>query len=522
MTNENRKYKIAFFVALAVIVALAVVVARNSRATRQPADGTSVAIANTPSPASPTPEPTAPIETRLAPVQLSPERMQAIGVKIGRAEEQNVTDEIRAAGNVEMDERRLAYVQTRFPGWIRKVYADATYQFVRKGEPLFTIYSPDLVSTEQEYLLAKKNAESVRSSSISGVSAGSENLLTAARQRLEQWEMSPEEIAKLETTGKVITDLTFNSPVAGYITERNALPNMYVQPETRLYTVADLSSVWVYAQIFQTDLGKIKPGDAAVVTVDAYPGASFRGRVSEILPQVDVNTRTARVRLIFENPGLKLKPGMFVNVGLRNAMGRQLVVPSSAVLHAGTRQVVFLSREQGLFEPREVETSGQVGDKIVISKGLKPGEPILTSANFLIDSESQLQAAAGAFAPPPPGAGAAAAMNHEGAPKAEIEITTDPTPPHRGSNKLRVKLTGARDAAVTGAQVNVTFYMPAMPSMGMAAMKTSVDLTEKPSGLYEGTGQLDSGGTWQITITATLHGEVIATRRMNMTAKGGM
>jgi Cu(I)/Ag(I) efflux system membrane fusion protein/cobalt-zinc-cadmium efflux system membrane fusion protein len=338
--------------------------------------------------------------------------------------------------------------------------------------------------------------------------------------------MSPEEIARLESSGKVITDLTFNSPVAGYITERNALPNMYVQPETKLYTVADLSSVWVYAQIFQSDLGKIKPGDAAVVTVDAYPGVNFSGRVSEILPQVDMNTRTAKVRLVFANPGIKLKPGMFVNVVLRIPMGRQLVVPSSAVLHAGTRQVVFLSREQGLFEPREVETSGQAGDKVIISKGLRPGEPILTSANFLIDSESQLQAAAGAFAPPPPGAGAAAAMNHdaghESAAKATIELTTDPTPPHRGSNTLRVKLTDEHGMAIAGALVNVTFFMPAMPSMGMAAMKTSVDLTERPTGLYEGSGQLDSGGTWQVTITAKKNGEVIATRRMNLTATGGM
>ncbi len=538
MSSDSRKYKIAFFVALAVIAALGALLWKNSHG-QHATQGAAGASSNMPATVSmATPAPTVPIEAKLAPVQLSPERMQAIGVKTGRAEMLSVTDEIRAAGNVEMDERRLAYVQTRFPGWIRKVYADATYQFVRKGDPLFTIYSPDLVSTQQEYLLAKKNADAVKTSSISGVSAGSESLLTAARQRLEQWEMSPEEIARLESSGKVITDLTFNSPVAGYITERNALPNMYVQPETKLYTVADLSSVWVYAQIFQSDLGKIKPGDAAVVTVDAYPGTRFSGRVGEILPQVDMNTRTARVRLVFANPGLKLKPGMFVNVALRVAMGRQLVVPASAVLHAGTRQVVFLSREQGVFEPREVETSGQVGDKVIISKGLKPGEPILTSANFLIDSESQLQAAAGAFAPPPPGAGAAAAMNRDAnnasknaanndasqelPPKATVELTTDPTPPHRGNNTLRVKLTDERGTVIAGAQVNVTFFMPAMPSMGMAAMKTSVDLTEKPSGLYEGSAQLDSGGTWQVTITATKNGLVIATRRMNLTATGGM
>jgi Cu(I)/Ag(I) efflux system membrane fusion protein/cobalt-zinc-cadmium efflux system membrane fusion protein len=433
-----------------------------------------------------------------------------------------VSDAVRATGNVEVDERRVASVQTRFPGWIRNVYADASYQFIRKGEPLFTIYSPDLVTTEQEYLLAKKNAEAVQSSSVSGVAAGSQSLLAATRQRLEQWEVPASEIQKLESTGKVITDLTFNSPVTGYITERNALPNMYVQPETKLYTVADLSSVWVSAQVFQSDLGRIKPGDPAAVTVDAYPGQTFNGRVRDILPQVDMNTRTARVRIALANPGLKLKPGMYVNVALQIPLGRQLVVPASAVLHAGMRQLVFVSSGEGLFQPREVQTSGQAGDKVIISKGLKAGERIVISASFLIDSESQLQAAAGAFVPPPPGAGAAAAMNQTTAAQAKLELTTQPDPPRKGSNVFRVRLTDAAGSAIIGAQVNVTFFMPAMPAMGMAAMKTSVDLSDKGGGIYEGAGELGSGGTWQVTLTAQQNGRLIGSRRFTLNAEGGM
>jgi Cu(I)/Ag(I) efflux system membrane fusion protein/cobalt-zinc-cadmium efflux system membrane fusion protein len=455
-------------------------------------------------------------------VQLTPERIQSIGVKIGTAEIQNVSDAVRASGNVEVDERRVASVQTRFPGWIRNVYADASYQFIRKGEPLFTIYSPDLVTTEQEYLLAQKNADAVQSSSVSGVAAGSQSLLAATRQRLEQWEVPASEIQKLESTGKVITDLTFNSPVTGYITERNALPNMYVQPETKLYTVADLSSVWVSAQIFQSDLGRIKPGDPAVITVDAYPGQTFHGRVRDILPQVDMNTRTARVRLSLANPGLKLKPGMYVNVVLHVPLGRQLVVPSSAVLHAGLRQLVFVSSGEGVFQPREVQTSGQAADKVIITKGLKAGERIVVSAGFLIDSESQLQAAAGAFEPPPPGAGAAAAMNQTAATQTKLELTTQPDPPRKGSNVFRVKLTDANGSPIIGAQVNVTFFMPAMPAMGMAAMKTSVDLTDRGGGMYEGAGELGSGGTWQVTLTAQQNGRMIGARHFTLNAEGGM
>jgi RND family efflux transporter MFP subunit len=518
-SDSSRNYKIAFFAALAVVVALAAWLVLDWRNAHQKTAPSTDAMNTT---ATPAPSPAAKVtDIPLTPIQLSPERMQSIGVKLGTAEIQRVSDEIRAAGNVEIDERRVAYVQTRFPGWIRNVYADASYQFIRKGDPLFTIYSPDLVTTQQEYLLAKKNVEAVRSSSVSGVASGSESLLAATRQRLEQWEVPAGEIQKLESTGKVITDLTFNSPATGYITERTALPNMYIQPDTKLYTVADLSSVWVSAQIFQSDLGRIKPGDPAVVTVDAYPGQTFNGRIRDILPQVDMTTRTARVRLSLANPGLKLKPGMYVNVALQIPLGRQLVVPASAVLHAGLRQLVFVSRGEGVFDPREVQTSGQASDKTIITRGLKPGERIVISAGFLIDSESQLQAAAGAFNPPPAEARASSAVSQTAATQAKLELTTQPDPPRKGNNIFRVKLTDDAGSPMSGAQVNVTFFMPAMPAMGMAAMKASLQLTDKGGGQYEGAGELGSAGTWQVTLTAQKNGRVIGTRHFTLNAEGG-
>lgn len=461
-------------------------------------------------------------EMTLSPVQLAPQRMQSIGVKLGTATIKTVSTELRTTGNVDVDERRVATVQTRFPGWIRKVFIDATYDYVRKGQPLFTIYSPDLVTTEQEYLVAKKNQQGLEASSVSGVSLGADSLVIAARERLQQWEVPESEIAKLESTGKQITDLTINSPVSGFVKERNALPNMYVQPETRLYTVVDLSTVWVYAQVFQTDLAHVKPGDAASVTVDAYAGRTFHGKVDYILPEVDMNTRTARVRLVFPNPGLALKPGMFVNVTLRNSIGRALVAPASAIFHSGSRNVVFVNKGEGNFEPREVSLGQRAGEDYVVLKGLKSGESVVTSADFLIDSEAQLQAAAGAFVPPPPGAGAAAAMNASPTVRAQADLTTDPTPPNKGGNIFRVKLTGTDGNPISGAQVNVTFFMAAMPAMGMAAMKTSVDLNDKGAGIYEGKGDLGSGGTWQVTITARQNGIVIATKQLTVNATGGM
>ncbi|MGC1966253.1 MAG: efflux RND transporter periplasmic adaptor subunit, partial [Candidatus Acidiferrales bacterium] len=251
------------------------------------------------------------METPLVPVHLTPERMQSIGVQTGTVEFKQLSDDVRATGTVDINEQLLSYVQVRFPGYIRKVFVNATYLYVRKGEPLFTVYSPDLVATEQEYLLARQNQNALSASTVDGVASGAASLSAAAEQRLAQWEVPQSEFEKLKDTGKPITDLTINSPVSGYVTEYNALPNMYIEPSTRLYTVADLSRVWVYAQVFQDDVGRLKPGDAVDVTVDAYPGRTFYGRIDQILPQVDLATRTVRVRLVIQNPGLKLKPGMF-------------------------------------------------------------------------------------------------------------------------------------------------------------------------------------------------------------------
>jgi Cu(I)/Ag(I) efflux system membrane fusion protein/cobalt-zinc-cadmium efflux system membrane fusion protein len=297
---------------------------------------------------------------------------------------------------------------------------------------------------------------------------------------------------------------------------------MYVQPETMLYTVADLSDVWVLAQVFQSDAGKIKPGDSAEVTVDAYPGRVFKGLVDYILPQLDVNTRTLPVRLVLPNSGLKLRPGMYVNVRVKPPMGRQLIVPASAAFHSGTKNLVFVYSGEGSIEPREVELGPQVGDELVVTKGVKAQEQIVTSANFLIDSEAQLQAAAGAFVPPPPGAGQAASMNAPAQQQANVDLTTDPEPPHKGSNIARVKLTGQDGQPIAGANVTVTFYMAAMPAMGMAAMKTVINASDKGGGRYEGKGDLGSGGTWQVTVRAQQNGQTIASKQLTLNATGGM
>src|SRR5260370_3472856 len=448
---------------IAILAAFAGVWAYHSRSVKQltptkmPMSGDVQPVVSGPPPGATETTPSMPeqkMETPLVPVQLTPERMQSIGVQTGSVEYKQLSDDIRATGTVDINERLLYYVQVRFPGYIRKVFANATYQHVRKGEPLFTIYSPDLVATQQEYLLARQNQKTLSASTVDGVASGAESLSAAAEQRLQQWEVPQSELAKLKETGKPVTDLTINSPVEGYITERNALPNMYAEPSTKLYTVADLSRVWVYAQVFQDDIGRVRPGDTAQITVDSYPGRTFSGQIEEILPQVDMATRTVRVRLGMANTGLKLKPGMFVNVDLKTSLGRQLVVPASAVFHSGDRHLVFLDHDNGNLEPKEITVGPRVGDDFVVLKGLETHQSIVTSASFLIDSESQLQAAAGSFAPPPPGTGSnAPPASAPTAAKVNIDFTTDPNPPQKGSNIFQVKLTNKVGNAATGAEV---------------------------------------------------------------------
>ncbi|HMG84141.1 MAG TPA: FixH family protein [Terracidiphilus sp.] len=465
------------------------------------------------------PQATNPEEPALTPIQISPQRMQEIGVTTAVVEMKEVSDELQAPGSVAIDEQRISYVQTRFPGWIRNVFANATYQYVRKGEKLFTIYSPDLVSTEQEYLLAKKNQKAV-SEHMHGMPADEGNwLLQAATERLRRFDIPEAEIAQLDSSGTANREITIESPASGYITERNALPNAYIQPETKLYTIADLSTVWVYANVPQTDIGRLKPGDRAQVSVDAYPGRKFNGRIDQILPDVDLTTRTVRVRLVMSNPGVALKPGMYVNVDIAAPLGRQLVIPASGVLQAGSRQIAFIDRGQGSLEPREIGTGPTLGDSIVVLKGLKAGDRIVSSANFLIDSEAQLQSAIGSFAPAPQQAGPGP---QQATAQLQIDFITEPNPPRKGTNTVRVRLTSPDGKPVNGVQATVSFFMPAMPAMGMAAQHASASLTEKGNGNYESPIHLDVGGTWQVTISVQRGGSTIATKQFSVSATGGM
>jgi Cu(I)/Ag(I) efflux system membrane fusion protein/cobalt-zinc-cadmium efflux system membrane fusion protein len=267
-------------------------------------------------------------------------------------------------------------------------------------------------------------------------------------------------------------------------------------------------------------VGRLKPGDAGQVTVDSFPARKFNGRVDQILPQVDQATRTVRVRLVLQNPGIALKPGMYVNADLEAPLGRQLVVPASAVLQAGARTIAFVDHGEGDLEPREIETGSAIDDSVVVLKGLKAGERVVSSANFLVDSEAQLQASMGAVTPPTPQG--IAAPTDPTVPQIQFELSTQPSPPRKGANTVRVTLKGPDGKPLSGLQVTAVFFMPAMPAMGMAAEHAQATLAEKGNGIYEGSLQLDSGGTWQVTVTARRGAQTIATKQFTVSATGGM
>jgi len=319
-------------------------------------------------------------------IQISPQRQQMIGVKFGTAEYTATTESLRAVGKVAVDEMNVVRVHPKIEGWLEKVHVDFIGAEVRKGEPLITVYSPEMLASEKEYLLALKAHDLMQDG---------DSIVAAARKRLELWDLSAGQIDELERSKKPEQSITIYSPASGFVMARNSFPNLRITPETELYAIADLSHVWVMADLFEADIAKIRLGQAGMVKMPYQGGASFLAHVDYLQPQVDPQTRTVKVRLDAPNPGMKLKPDMFVDIEFPLGGARQLTVPAEAVLNSGSKQTVFLDRGDGYFEPRVVQTGDQMGGRIVITSGLRAGDRIVTSANFLIDSESQLKAATG-------------------------------------------------------------------------------------------------------------------------------
>lgn len=370
-------------------------------------------------------------------IQISPERQQLIGVRYGMPSLDSSVKAIRAVGKVAPDEQRIARVHTRVEGWIDQVFVNFTGKVVDKGQPLLTLYSPNLLATQEEFLLALKSQDLMKASTLEGALAQSNSLLAATRRRLQLWDLGDEQIEEIARTRQPVTNITVYSPVSGYVTARNAFPKQRISPDTELYTITDLSRIWVMADVFEGEASLVQLNQPVTITSSYGTRQALRGRVDYIQPQVDPVTRTLKIRIDAENPGLVLKPDMFVEVNFRIALPQHLTVPADAVLDAGLKKVIFVDRGNGYLESRDVEIGERLGDRVEIIRGLKADERIVLSGTFLIDSESQLKSAAGGMSGMP-GMPGMAAPKSEPAGKSNVPVPA-PQPGSAADKKQDMK-----------------------------------------------------------------------------------
>ncbi len=330
--------------------------------------------------------------------RISGEKQQLIGVQFGEVSEMPLSKTIRAAGRATYDETRIHHVHTRFEGYVEKIFVDFTGKLVKKGQPLISVYSPELVATQQELLVAKKSAEILRTSQFEGIGSQSASLYNSTRERLRLWDISDQQIKEIERRGSPIRSLTISSHTDGFVLARNVFAGHMVKPDMELYTIADLSDIWIIAEVYEYEIGAIKMGQSALVTFPSFPGKVFSGTVRYILPELDPKTRTVKIRIELPNKDLTIKPDMYANVELKADYGKKLSIPREAVLDSGSSKTVFVAREGGYFEPRKISVGARVDERYVVLDGLTTGEKVVTSANFMIDSESQLKSATGSMA----------------------------------------------------------------------------------------------------------------------------
>lgn len=447
---------------------------------------------------------------------VSPDKQQLLGVRTTTVEARPLSKTVRTVGTIKYDETKITRVQSKIEGWVEKLYANYTGKFVQKGQPLFTMYSPDLLATQGEYLLALKSHERLSGSSIPEVRAGADSLVEASKQRLMLWDISDQQIRDLEQKREPQRTLTFYAPNSGFVIKKDINEGMKIMPDKELYTIADISTVWVEADVYESEIPLVKVGQQATINLSYYPEETFKGRISYIYPYLDEKTRTVKVRLEFPNAALKLKPDMYVNAEIKIDSGSHLAVPEEAVLDSGLRKVVFVDKGEGRFQPAEVKLGGKFDGYYEVLSGLSPGERIVASASFLLDSESRLKEAMGAMAGMPgmekEGTQGKEGMKMDapakGGPQEKkiqdltLILSTLAEKPKAGENIVRLKITDKAGKPVKDAQVSFIFQMT---MAGMAPSKAEGKLSK--DGFYEAKANLAMAGEWEVTVAIRRPGQ---------------
>lgn len=456
-------------------------------------------------------------------VELSADEQTAAGVQTSEVRRQQLTTEVSAFGRVEDPESRLSTISARVAGRIDKLYLQYTGQNVRRGQAIAEIYSPELLSASEEYKLAIDSRNQLKMGAEPEAIRAADDLVSASRRRLELWSMTPTQIEQL-AAGHSNPDIAVYSDTAGTVVERKVTQGQYVNAGDALYSVADLSTVWVKADVYESDLPQIRSGQAVEISSDALPGKTIHGSVEFIEPQASSETRTVPVHVHVANTGMRLHPGMFVRAVFAIRQESALIVPRSAVLDTGTRKLVYVAKENGVFEAREVQTGTPNNDWFPVIAGIEPGERVVTNGNFLIDSQVRLTGGmTGMFGGSKefgdhqtPGGGSPEAASPK---TAKITYRIDPAPLKGAAPaKFYLQLVDASGKPIADAQVKVTLVMPGMPSMNMPEMRATGDLSWNGKE-YSGTVNVPMAGTWNTSMEATRNGQLLASQHVRVTAR---
>ena len=462
-------------------------------------------------------------------VELSPAEITAAGVQVADVRTAMLKTDINAFGRVEQPEAQLAAVSSRIGGRVDKLYVQFTGEKVRSGQPVADLYSPEVATAIEEYRLAEENRNGLHQSDDVYARAQADALVKASQHRLELWGISSKQMEATATEG--VPHVTIFAYASGTVVDRKVTQGQYVNAGDTLFTVADLSHVWIKADVYEEQLPQIHAGQQVEVTCESLPNQTLHGHVDFIEPSANAQTRTVPVHVHVANPGMRLLPGMFVSATfVTRAPQPSVVVPRSAVLDTGTRRIVYVARLNGVFEAREVAVGAPSDDLFPVSSGLQPGEKVVLNGNFLIDSQAHLSSGMSGLyggskeftaAPQAQSSGTSPAASNQQAVPSKIDFHSDPDPMKAGEdNNFQVKLTGADGKPVPEASVTLTLIMPAMPSMGMPEMKSVVPLPWSPDhAMYMGKGQPGMAGTWTVIVEARKNGAVIANLRTHMSAR---
>lgn len=463
---------------------------------------------------------TGPGAGEVASVELTREEQSSIGLQTAEVRRRELKQDVVAPGRVEEAETQLATISARIGGRIDKLYVSFTGQSVGRGQAIAVLYSPEVLSTAEEYKLALENRQRLSSSNSEQAIAQADEMVAASRRRLELWGVTPKQIAEIASSAQPDIHITIYSPTSGIVTERKVTEGQYVREGDVLYTLTDLSSVWVKADVYESDVRLVRVGQAVDISSDALPGATLHGRIGFIEPMLNPQTRTLAVRVQVPNPQLRLRPGMYANVAFHaGAPQMVLAVPRSAVLDTGTRKVVYVAKGNGVFEGRQVELGSTGQDYYPVLAGLKEGERVVTQGNFLIDSQTRLTGGmTGLF-------GGSKEFTRNGkaqaAPAAELKITlrSDSEPPKGGAeNTFHVTVTDAGGKPVSDAQVKLTLVMPAMPSMGMGEARATADLAWNGSE-YVGKTSIPLAGPYNTTVEVSRNGQALGVYRTRLNVR---